>query len=108
MILPSYELGRNCFTFPANSRTSLRTRRMIWVMFYDTEHLSSLRREISDLQERNTRYSEKNQHSPIEQSAQELRTTRLLQIKQELSNMLNFSSSYPVWWDKLQKPDRAA
>jgi len=77
-------------------------------MSHVTEYLSSLRREISDLQNRNTLYSEKSEHGPIEKSAQELRAIRLLQIKQELSNMLDCSGNYAVWWDKLRKPGRVA
>ena len=77
-------------------------------MFYLTARLSSLRREISDLQDRNALYSEKSEHSQTEQSAQELRRNRLLQIKQELSDMLNHSGHCAVWWDKLRKSNRAA
>src|SRR5438270_3438193 len=76
-------------------------------MSYISEHLSSLRQEITDLRNINTRYSETTDHSPTEQSALELRTTRLLEIKRELSNMLNPPNDPSVWWDKFRKPNRA-
>lgn len=73
------------------------------------EHLSSLRREITDLRSRNTRYSQKSDHSLIEKSAFELRTIRLQQIKYELTALLNGgSSNSAVWWEKLRKTDHAA
>jgi hypothetical protein len=76
-------------------------------MSYISEHLSSLRQEITDLRNINTHYSETTDHSPTEQSALELRTTRLLEIKRELSNMLNPPNDPSVWWDKFRKPNRA-
>ena len=77
-------------------------------MSHVSEHLSSLRREITDLQSRNARYSQKSEHSPVEKSGHELRTMRLLQIKYELSKMLNGADNCVVWWDTLRKTDRAA
>jgi len=53
------------------------------------EFLSGLRQEISDLQSMNARYAGKRVHSEVEQTALELRTTRLREIKQELSKMLD-------------------
>jgi hypothetical protein len=56
----------------------------------------------------NARYSAKNEHGPLDQSALELRTTRLLQIKKELSNMLDRPTDPKVWWEKLRNPIRTA
>ena len=77
-------------------------------MSHVSEHLSSLRREITDLRISNGRYSEKRKHTPVEQSALVLRTTRLLDIKQELSNMLDRPNHPAVWWDRVRTPRRAA
>jgi len=81
-----------------------RIRRMIEEMTYIAEHLSSLRQEITDLRNMNARYSAKSEHGPLDQSALEVRTTRLLQIKRELSNMLERPTDPKVWWEKLRKP----
>lgn len=70
-------------------------------MDYLTQRLSDLRQEITDLRNLNTRYSQRSEHSPIEQSAYELRTNRLQQIKKELSHMRNLPSEGAVWWEKL-------
>ena len=67
------------------------------------EHLSSLRQEIAFLQKMNTHYSHKGEHSLLDQSAFEMRTIRLLQIKKELTNMLGRSNDPKVWWEKLGK-----
>jgi hypothetical protein len=72
-------------------------------MSYLPEHLSSLRREIIELQKSNARYSETSNDSRVEKAGSELRVIRLLQIKQELSNMLTCSGNYAVWWDKKGK-----
>jgi hypothetical protein len=77
---------------------------MIKEMTYISEHLSSLRQEITDLRNMNARYSAKSEHGPLDQSALEVRTTRLLQIKKELSNMLERPTDPKVWWEKLRKP----
>ena len=66
------------------------------------EHLSSLRQEIADLQRLNTHYSNKREHSPLDQSALEVRTARLTQIKEELANMLDRPNDPKVWWEKLR------
>lgn len=81
-------------------------RRIIEEMTYISEHLSSLRQEITDLRNMNARYSAKSEHGPLDQSALEVRTTRLLQIKKELSNMLDRPTDPKVWWEKLRKPIR--
>jgi hypothetical protein len=70
-------------------------------MDYLSQRLSDLRQEITDLRSLNTRYSQRTEHSPIEQSAYELRTNRLLQIKKELSGMRNLPREGAVWWEKL-------
>lgn len=72
------------------------------IMPYLPEHLSSLRQEITQLRDLNARYSEKSEHSPMDQSALELRTNRLLEIKQELSKILNRPGDSTVWWEKFR------
>ena len=72
---------------------------------YLGNHLSSLRQEIAHLQNMNTHYAKKTDHSPLDESALELRTVRLLQIKEELANMMERPSDPKVWWEKLPKPD---
>jgi hypothetical protein len=76
-------------------------------MAYMSERLSSLRQEITHLRNLNVRYSEKSEHSPMDQSALELRTNRLLEIKQELSKILDHPADAAVWWDKLRNPSGA-
>jgi hypothetical protein len=73
-------------------------------MDYISERLINLRQEITNLRDLNTGYSQQNDHTPLEQSAFELRSNRLLQIKKELSNMLNRRGESPVWWEKFKKP----
>ena len=69
-------------------------------MTYIPERLTSLRQEITDLRNMNSIYAQRRAHSPIEQSAAEVRAGRLLQIKQELSKMLSRPDEVPsVWWD---------
>jgi len=73
-------------------------------MPYISEHLSSLRQEITDLRNMNARFAEKGEHTPIDKSALELRTNRLREIKQELSKMLNRPDEVPsVWWDNARR-----
>ena len=79
-------------------------RRMIEEMTYISEHLTSLRQEITELRDLNTRYSAMSEHGPLDQSALEVRANRLLQIKQELSGMLERPSDPKVWWDRVRKP----
>jgi len=76
---------------------------MLEDMTYLAEHLSSLRQEIADLRKMNTHYSNKSEHSPLEQSALETRTARLVQIKKELGNMRERPSDPKIWCEKLQK-----
>jgi hypothetical protein len=76
---------------------------MLEEMTYLAEHLSSLRQEIADLQKMNTHYSNKSEHSPLEQSALETRTARLLQIKKELGNMRERPNDPKIWWERLHK-----
>jgi len=76
---------------------------MIEAMAYTSEHLSNLRREITSLRDMNTRYSEKTEHSPTDQSALELRSSRLLAIKQELAKILDRPGDPGVWWEKSRR-----
>jgi hypothetical protein len=77
-------------------------------MDYLSSHLARLRQEISDLRNLNRQYLQQAEHSPIEQTASDVRSGRLLQIKRELSNMRDCSPDPKVWWDKVRKPMRAA
>lgn len=58
---------------------------MLKEMTYLMEHLCSLRQEIAHLQNMNAHYSNKSEHSPLDLSALEMRTIRLLQIKKGIS-----------------------
>jgi hypothetical protein len=69
-------------------------------MTYLVDHLSGLRQEIADLQKLNSHF--KSEHSPLDKSALETRTVRLLQIKKELANMLLRPNDPKVWWEKLR------
>jgi hypothetical protein len=80
---------------------------MIETMPYISEHLSSLRNEIIELRNMNARFSVKGEFTPIDQSALEMRTNRLLEIKKELSKMLNRPDDPAVWWEK-GRPTTAA
>ena len=77
-------------------------------MSYISERLSSLRQEIASLRDMNTHYAEESQHSQADQTTLDLRTSRLQEIKRELSNMLSHPDDSAVWWDKFHKPNRAA
>jgi hypothetical protein len=77
-------------------------------MPYISERLSSLRQEITTLRDMNTRHSEKSEHSAMDQSALEFRTNRLLEIKQELSKILDRPGDPAVWWEKSRRPGQAA
>ncbi|MFZ0801750.1 MAG: hypothetical protein WBQ09_09270 [Terriglobales bacterium] len=72
-----------------------------------SEHLTSLRQEITDLRNLNTQCSEKTDATAQDQSALELRTNRLREIKLELSKMLNPPTDPKVWWDGRRGPDQA-
>jgi hypothetical protein len=73
-----------------------------------TEHLSDLRQEITDLQNMNVVYWQRNQHSPIEKAESDVRGSRLLQIKNELSKMRSRPDDSVVWWTKSAKPNSVA
>ena len=73
---------------------------MMEEMPYIAEHLSSLRQEIADLRNLNARFTGKGEHNALDQTALELRTNRLREIKQELSNMLNRPDDPKVWWER--------
>jgi hypothetical protein len=81
---------------------------MIEKMTYISEHLSNLRQEITDLRNMNARYINKSERGPLDQTAMELRTNRLLEIKRELSTMLDRPNDPKIWWEKLRKPIRSA
>jgi hypothetical protein len=80
---------------------------MIKEMSYISEHLSNLRQEITDLRNMNARYTSKSEHGPLDQTALELRTNRLLEIKRELSSMLDRPNDPKIWWEKLRHPVRS-
>ena len=69
-------------------------------MPYILEHLTSLRQEITDLRNMNARFVKRGEDSSIDQSAAEMRATRLVEIKKELSKMLNRPEDPAVWWEK--------
>jgi hypothetical protein len=77
-------------------------------MDYLSSHLASLRQEITDLRNMYVLYSQQSAHSAVEQTASDVRASRLLQIKQELSKMRDCPPQPKVWWDKVRKPQRAA
>jgi hypothetical protein len=77
-------------------------------MDYLSPHLTSLRKEIIDLRNMNVLYAQQSTHSAVEQTASDVRASRLLQIKQELSKMRDCPPESGVWWDKVRKPNRAA
>jgi hypothetical protein len=77
-------------------------------MNYSSQHLTSLRQEITDLQNMNVLYLQQGAHSPIEKTASEGRTTRLLEIKQELNKMRERPNDPGVWWGKFRASDRSA
>jgi hypothetical protein len=81
---------------------------MIEEMPYISEHLISLRQEIADLRNLNARFTEKGGHSPVDQTALELRTNRLREIKQELSKMLNRPDDPKVWWERSRRHQQSA
>ncbi|MGA1987152.1 MAG: hypothetical protein ABSG72_12875 [Candidatus Sulfotelmatobacter sp.] len=77
-------------------------------MPYISEHLTSLRQEIADLRDLNARLSEKGGHTAVDQTALELRTNRLREIKQELSKILNRPDDPKVWWERSRRPPQPA
>jgi hypothetical protein len=74
-------------------------QRMMEMMPYISEHLSRLRQEIADLRNLNARFAEKGVATELDQTALELRTNRLREIKQELSTMLARPGDPKVWWE---------
>jgi hypothetical protein len=91
-----------------SNRHTRPTQRMIKEMPNIQELLAGLRQEISDLQNMNARYAGKRVHSEVEQTALELRTTRLREIKQELSKMLDRPQDAKVWWEKSRRSSGVA
>lgn len=86
-----------------NYPSILPIQRMIKGMPYISEHLSSLRQEITSLRNANTLVTKNGRPTEHEQTALELRTTRLREIKQELSKMLNQPDDPKVWWERFRK-----
>lgn len=56
----------------------------------------------------NARSAAKTTDSQIDQSAVEMRANRLLEIKRELSQMLNRPEDPAVWWEKGGRRSRVA
>ena len=77
-------------------------------MDYLSPHLASLRQEITALRNMNVLYSQQGVHSAVEQTASDVRVSRLLRIKQQLSKMRDCRPEPSVWWDKVRKPKRTA
>jgi hypothetical protein len=87
-----------------NSSAIRQLGRMMKGMPYITERLSSLRQEIADLRNLNARFTEKGGgHNALDQTALELRTVRLREIKQELSKILNRPDDPKVWWERSRR-----
>ena len=53
-----------------------------------SERLASVRQQINDVRVINARYSVKSPHTALDKSAHALRQGRLLEIRQELSDMM--------------------
>jgi hypothetical protein len=81
---------------------------MIERMAYISEHLSSLRQEITDLRNLNARVAKSRSATALDQTALELRNNRLREIKRELSTMMNRPNDPAVWWERFNKPTSAA
>ena len=77
-------------------------------MDYSSSHLASLRQEIAELRNINVLYVKQSVHNAVEQTASDVRASRLLQIKQELSKMRDCPPEPTVWWDKVREPKRTA
>ena len=82
-------------------------QRMMKGMTYISEHLTSLRQEITALRASNALVKKNGPHSEHDQTALELRTNRLREIKQELSRMLNRPDDPKVWWERFRKTNAA-
>jgi hypothetical protein len=76
-------------------------------MDYLASYLASLRLEIAELRNMNILYAQQSVHNAAEQTASDVRASRLMQIKQELSKMLDFPPEPSIWWDKVREPKRA-
>ena len=66
--------------------------RMIVIMMdanYISERLPRLKNEMSDLRGTNARYWNQKDHTPLQKSASALRYYRLVEIKLELTDMMN-------------------
>jgi len=92
---------------PPNYPSILPIQGMIKEMPYISEHLSSLRREITSLRNSNALVSKNGIHSEHDQTALELRANRLREIKEELSQMLNQPDDPKVWWERFRKTNVA-
>lgn len=76
---------------------------MMKEMAYISERLSSLRQEITILRNSNALVPKNARHTEQEQTALELRTQRLREIKNELSLMLSHPDDRTVWWERFRK-----
>jgi len=56
----------------------------------------------------NARFVKRGEDSSIDQSAAEMRANRLVEIKKELSKMLNRPEDPAVWWEKGSGRNRVA
>lgn len=83
----------------ANQSGTLRSQNGVF-MDYSSSHLASLRQEIAELRNINVLYSKQSVHNAVEQTASDVRTSRLLQIKQELSKIRDCPPELRVWWDR--------
>lgn len=80
---------------------------MMEEMAYISEHLSSLRQEISTIRNSNALVTKNGRYNEHEQTALELRTKRLREIKDELSRMLDQPDDRKVWWERFRKTNVA-
>jgi hypothetical protein len=90
-----------------NNPAIRRIQRMMKRMPYISEHLSSLRQEITALRNSNALVTKDGRHNEHDQTALELRTKRLREIKEELSRMLSQPDDPKVWWERLRRRDIA-
>jgi hypothetical protein len=70
---------------------------MLRQMALNSERLSQLRDEITNLSSQNATFREQKRHSAIDQTEAEERARRLGEIKQELSKLLSKPDS-SAWW----------
>ena len=90
-----------------NYPSILTIQRMMKEMPYISEHLSSLRQEIAALRNSNALVTKNGRHNEHDQTALELRTMRLREIKDELSRMLSHPDDPKVWWERFRKTNVA-